>query len=108
MNSFQVSRVNFDTRQLVLNIAVSGMVDTNNAIAFRQAVMGLVAENCELRQLRIECSGLGYLSSTGIGAVLDILTHLRRLHVGVVFVSLPQSIQNVIALLGFLDKLELE
>jgi anti-sigma B factor antagonist len=58
------------------NVALKGDCDLYSAPAFAKAMLSRLAEGCG--NLRFDFSGVDYLDSTGVGAIIRILQEAKR------------------------------
>ena len=106
--SFQVTKMGYDPDHLILTLGVSGLIDTNNSSKFRDALWDLIEKNGGLSQVHLDCANLIYLSSTGIGILVDVYSQLKRLNIELRLFFMAESTKNVIKLLGFQNILKIE
>jgi anti-anti-sigma factor len=82
-------------------------LDTGNAAAFR-AEAGKSAEGrATLTSIKLYIEGLSYVSSMGIGSMVEWMIELRKKRVALYFVNTPAQIKSVMDLLGFTNFLNL-
>jgi anti-sigma B factor antagonist len=92
----------------VLCVTVRGELDSSNSMSFKDQVIGLVSAAPGTRLLRLDCAGLHYISSTGVGAFMEILKELRKGNRDLVIVSMTKQVFDVIDLLGLSSFLDFE
>jgi anti-sigma B factor antagonist len=98
----------FDSSDSSLDIHVSGSLEITNSAEFRQKAMKLIGGNPNVRRVRFVLDGLSYVSSTGIGAFVEIMTELKNRYIEITLSRVPSQVKKVIDLLGFTPFLGLE
>jgi len=82
---------------LILNL--SGYIDTYNSNFFQRQVQRAIEEG--FNRLIFNCSGLNYVSSTGIGSFTAFLKAVKPQGGDVVLLEIQQKVYEVFQLLGF-------
>lgn len=83
----------------ILHLTVKGNIDTYNSLNFQQEVFKLIEGGNKL--ILCNCSGLTYVSSTGIGVFSNLLKILREREGNLVLSNLQPRVYDVFSLLGF-------
>jgi anti-anti-sigma factor len=89
-------------------MTVEGAIDTSNSVSFQGQVMDLVKAAPGIRAVRMDCAGLNYMSSMGVGIILEILKTLKRSNIELVIANMPKHIYDIINLLGYCSFLNFE
>jgi anti-anti-sigma factor len=100
-STYEIRKINVEDASGTLTLEVSGILDTGNAAAFGAEVRRLAAMQSRLSTLKLRLGGLSYVSSMGLGALVDLMLELRKKGVSLFLVNTPRQIQNVMDLLGF-------
>jgi anti-sigma B factor antagonist len=66
----------FDEGKKLWNIAVKGEVDIFKSNEFKNELINLVSE--KEGSLRLDCAGLEYIDSTGLGALVAVLNRVKE------------------------------
>ena len=82
-----------------LVLALNGYIDTYNSGYFQQRAQKVIEAG--YTRLIINCFGLSYISSTGIGTFLAILKEVKPLGGDLVLSELQPKVNEVLQLLGF-------
>lgn len=78
---------------------LKGYIDTYNSNAFQRRISKVVDSG--YRHLVFHCGGLGYISSTGIGAFVALLKQLEAAQGDVALVQVQPKVYEVFQILGF-------
>jgi anti-anti-sigma factor len=82
-----------------LMLGLNGSIDTYNSTYFQKCIHKLVEAG--FRQLIFNCSGLTYVSSTGIGSFTSFLKALKPKGGNLVLFEIQPKVYEVFQLLGF-------
>ena len=82
-----------------LVLALSGYIDTYNSTFFQRQVQRAIEEG--FTRLIFNCSGLNYVSSTGIGSFTAFLKTVKPQGGDVVLLEIQPKVYEVFQLLGF-------
>ena len=83
----------------VLSVRVEGRIDGSTVLAFQRAVERAAAAGG--RAVIVDCAGLGYISSTGLRAVLAVAKAASRRDMRFALCALPAPVRVVFAKSGF-------
>jgi len=83
----------------MVKVSISGKMDAVTAPDFESALSGIIAQG-ELKLL-IDLSGLEYISSAGLRAILVVAKELRGKEGEMLFVGLQDRVQDVFRISGF-------
>ncbi len=100
-STYKIMEISFEDASGTLVLEVSGILDTGNAAAFGAEVRRLAAMKSSLGMLKLRLGSLSYVSSMGLGALVELMLELRKKGVSLFLVNTPRQIQNVMDLLGF-------
>ena len=94
-----------DTANRSARVQVAGDLDYVTTRDVVEKVSRLLAEQPELRQLRLDCSGLTFCDSAGLSGLLQI--HRRASHAGVWLHldDLPPHLERMLQITGTLEHL---
>ena len=82
-----------------VKVFISGKMDAVTAPDFESSLSGMIAEG-DLRFL-VDFSGLEYISSAGLRAILVVAKELREKEGEMIFVGLQSHVQEVFKISGF-------
>ncbi|GAB3199396.1 anti-anti-sigma factor [Pontibacter aydingkolensis] len=88
-----------DQLERVVAVRLTGELDANTAVSADDALQEAIANAIE-KALLIDCTGLHYISSAGLGVILSSLHACKQNSTKVVFCGLQPKIKNVFAILG--------
>lgn len=80
-------------------IHLDGFIDTYNSSFFQTKVTKVIAFN--YKALIFDCQNLSYVSSTGIGAFINLWKAIRLQGGNFVFLNVQSKVMEVFQLLGF-------
>ena len=81
---------------------VVGEVDASSSIELDEAIGAMISENPG--NLIVDCSGLDYISSAGLGVFMSYIEEFNKNEASMVIFGLNQKVKNVFEILG-LDQL---
>lgn len=84
-----------------LSLSVEGVLDSNDSHEFLAIGTLTLIEARDFGGLVIELSRLGYISSQGVGALVNILTEAKRRDIPFYLRALPEHARTIFDLLGF-------
>jgi anti-sigma B factor antagonist len=87
-------------------LALTGELDVANADDIRARGAGLLS--ADVRELVVDLSGVTFLDSTALGAVLDVRSTAERVGVPLRLEAVPPGIRRVISIAGLAETLGLE
>ena len=87
-----------DPRQLVLRL--KGSIEMYNAESFGLAVVKTLEELTELNQLFIDLGSVDFISSSGIGGLIQIMVKAKIKNVKIFFLDKQKKFKQVLDLLG--------
>jgi anti-anti-sigma factor len=82
-----------------LLLALNGYIDTYNSAIFQKRVTKAIDSG--FIKLIFDCTGLNYVSSTGIGSFTSFLKTLKSIHGDLVLLDVQPKVYEVFQLLGF-------
>ncbi len=85
----------------VIVLELEGYLDTYNSKSFQQYVHGVIEEGYKF--VVIDCQGLSYVSSTGIGSFTSFNRMLLQKNGELILVRMISKVYEVFKLLGFLS-----
>ncbi|MFG2415385.1 STAS domain-containing protein [Streptomyces goshikiensis] len=93
------------TEEGVLHLEVHGFLDFDSSEDFLTAVTGHLADTPGLRSLRLDCSGLGGIDSTGLAMLLMLHRRTTAAHVTLRLEARPPSLDRMLTITGAMDHL---
>jgi anti-sigma B factor antagonist len=85
-----------------LLMKIVGEVDASSSIELDEAIADVVKE--EPQNLIVDCTGLDYISSAGLGVFMSYIEEFRKHDLSLVIFGLSEKVKNVFEILG-LDQL---
>lgn len=86
-------------RERSLQVTVQGRLDSATAAGFEGKLLGLIGAG--EHAIVLECSGLGYLSSAGLRALLVAAKKMKACEGRLVVAALKDEVREVFELSGF-------
>jgi len=80
---------------------ISGSIDANTLPDFRREMQGFLDKG--RKHIVLDSSGLKYVNSSGLGAIIKIATELKQEGGGLILVAVPDKILALFKMLGILD-----
>lgn len=77
-------------------LTVAGDLCDDSSIAVRECLMG--APTADTKHIVVECAGVGYVSSAGIGMLVAVLKRMHQQKINMVLCSLNTELQELFAL----------
>lgn len=108
IKNFEIRMKGFVASSATLEIVVFGLLETMNTGQFRIETMEMINLHPNARRVSLDLENLNYISSTGIGTIVEIMSELGKKNVELILVRVPFHVKNVINLLGFTAFLHLE
>lgn len=82
-------------------VRLSGYLDGNNSNDFMNAVLGIMDESPSYRTIIIDFLKVTYISSTGFGALCNILIQSKQSNKSLYLSNVGEKIADVMDVLGF-------
>jgi anti-sigma B factor antagonist len=82
-------------------VRLSGSLDTYNSEPFSKAVNAEVENMEALKTIVLDIEGINYISSTGIGSIVDINSRAKNKNIELYIYKASIKIREVFSLLGF-------
>lgn len=82
-------------------VRLSGYLDSNNSNDFMNAVLGIMDESPSYRTIIIDFLKVTYISSTGFGALCNILIQSKQSNKSLYLSNVGEKIADVMDVLGF-------
>lgn len=80
-------------------VTIAGRMDTLNSKTFEQAIQPLLSDNKP--DICLECSGLEYISSSGLRIFMTILKHVKATNGKLVVTKMRPEVKDVFDMTGF-------
>ncbi len=80
-------------------VSVEGRVDTTNALEFEKPLTEVINGGC--KKLILDCSGLNYISSSGLRIFLVVQKKMKALNGHFILCCLQPSIREIFDISGF-------
>ena len=90
-----------DSHKQTLCLHLYGELDNKTSLPFEKVAKKVFIKEYIPPILILECSGLSYVSSTGIGSFVSILMHCNRQGIELYLLGMQDKTQNLFSLLGF-------
>jgi anti-anti-sigma factor len=90
-----------------LYFSIVGNIETLNAHHFGEAVIETIRNNEGIKTIIFDFKGVNYLSSSGVGTIIHILTTPDVHDVEIFFLNVNEKIQSVFRVLGFANILKI-
>lgn|SRR5574344_312303 len=88
-----------DKEKQILMIKASGYIDTYNSAFFSKKIKQ--ASSCKFKNIILDMHEITYISSTGIGALVDISKEIAKVGGDIVITYVQPKVLEVFQLLGF-------
>jgi anti-anti-sigma factor len=85
----------------ILLIEVQGILDTNNSSFFSDIIIKIIEYYKTSKIIIIDVFKITYISSTGIGSLVTILTHTRKRSINIHLLKMNEKLKDIFTLLGF-------
>jgi anti-sigma B factor antagonist len=83
-------------------LEIKGDVDASSAIEVDQTITEAITKKCY--KILIDCQGLEYISSAGLGVFISHLDDVKKNGGQIIFYNMQEKVRNVFKILG-LDEL---
>lgn len=90
-----------------LLIKITGLLDTYNSADFGSAVHNAVQEVPQIKNLVFDMAGVNYISSSGIGMIVNVFVQSNKKDVDVYLLNITDKVREVFQLLGFISMFKL-
>ncbi len=90
---------NSDPGKLVIH--VDGLLNTDNADEFRNAVVNALQEDTDVKTVAFDLSKLSYISSTGLGSFTVIQSEVKKAGISFSLFGITEKVQSIFDNLGF-------
>ena len=87
-------------------IAVIGEIDASSSIELDLAIAKSVGEG--YKKILIDCTGLEYISSAGLGVFMSYIEELKDKHIPLVLFGMKEKVANTFNILGLADLLHIK
>jgi anti-anti-sigma factor len=84
-----------------LVLFLKGSLDTDNSQFFTEALNKIIRNYPNMRRLVLDLEALGYISSTGVGALTTILKNSIEHNKALVLSNMNEKVRSVFDMLGF-------
>ncbi|MDO1450691.1 STAS domain-containing protein [Rhodocytophaga aerolata] len=81
-------------------LQLKGELDCNSAPLLDEAIKKTLQEGLYLRKLYINCKDLNYISSAGLGVIIDHHSQIKAFHIAFVFYEMQLPVRDIFLLLG--------
>lgn len=78
-----------------------GVIDTYNSDTVQREINSFIRSNLEIKYIIFHMEGVNYISSTGIGAVVEFYKTLSKNNIELYLMKVQKSVKSVFSLLGF-------
>ena len=85
----------------ILLIEVQGILDTDNSSFFSDIIIKIIEYYKTSKIIIFDVFKITYISSTGIGSLVTILTHTRKRNINIHLLKMNEKLKDIFALLGF-------
>jgi len=100
LRAFEVTREHAQAKDTEVAVfRVHGHLDAHTAPRFEEALRHAVANGC--RAIAVDCTGLDYISSAGLGVLIETHRALRAKRGDLKLADLPPAIGDIFDILGF-------
>jgi anti-sigma B factor antagonist len=86
-------------------IAIIGEIDASSSIELDLAIAKSVGEG--FKKILVDCSGLEYISSAGLGVFMSYIEELKDKNINLVLYGLKARVLNTFSILGLADLLNI-
>ncbi len=87
--------------------SINGNIETLNAHNFGEAVIETIRNNEGIKTIIFDFKAVNYLSSSGVGSIIHILTIPETRNIEIFFLNVNEKIQSVFRVLGFANILKI-
>lgn len=79
----------------------TGLIDTYNSDILQKEVNKFIQNNLQLKYIIFHMEGINYISSTGIGAIVEFYKTLKKNNIELYLMKVQKNVKSVFSLLGF-------
>lgn len=79
----------------------TGIIDTYNSNKVQNEVNNFIQNNINLKYIIFHMEGIGYMSSTGIGSIVEFYKIIKKNKMELYLMKVQESVKSVFSLLGF-------
>lgn len=80
---------------------LTGIIDTYNSNKVQNEINNFIQNNLNLKYVIFHMEGVNYISSTGIGSIVEFYKTLRKNEIELYLMKVQKSVKSVFSLLGF-------
>jgi anti-sigma B factor antagonist len=91
----------FNKNRTIIIIKVSGYLETANTDIFLKSILKIINENNEINIFVLDLKNLNYISSTGIGALITIISQIKKNSKHLYLINLNEKALSILEMLGF-------
>ena len=104
-----LERVNFVISDVegIMVVKIEGILDTFNSSLFEKEITKVINKENFINVI-FDCNKLNYMASTGVGITVYILKTLNQKGGNLILAGVPESVKDVLTLLGFISFLKME
>jgi anti-anti-sigma factor len=99
-DSFKEIKISCDETNNILVINISGYIDTYNHLSFLETIKKIINKS-KLKKIILDCEKINYISSSGVGALIEILKRSKEISAKLYLMKLDNKNKEVLNLLGF-------
>ncbi|MCF7928659.1 MAG: STAS domain-containing protein [Spirochaetales bacterium] len=100
-NRLNLEHLFVEDREHTLILYLKGDLDTNNSYPFIDLFETLNDITPNPEKIVVDCKGINYISSTGIGSFTTILIKCRKRGISFFLSRVPKKVNDVLSMLGF-------
>ena len=90
-----------DAETSILFVLLNGQLSETNSRGFVEVMGTIVSRETETRSFVLDLQGLGYISSSGIGAFVNILLRVEDSNAKLILLGPQRNVRSVFTVLGF-------
>lgn len=83
-----------------------GDLDASSSVQVDEALAGIMTDNA--KSVAIDCSGINYISSAGLGVFISYLSEMESKNIKIVFYGMSDKIYNVFEMVGLSKLITIE
>lgn len=88
------------TEQDLCIIKLKGELDLNSVLLLDEGIEKVLHEGPAPKKLYVDCQGLHYISSAGLGVFIDYLSEIEAKHIALVFYGMSCPVRDIFSILG--------
>jgi anti-sigma B factor antagonist len=100
-NNFKLYGSFYKEKESILIIKASGYLETANSDIFSNSILKILDKNKNIKLFILDLKKINYVSSTGIGALIRIISELKKRDKNIYWMNLNEKVYSIIDLLGF-------